>query len=108
MFRRRLMIAGGFAVATATPVIAAFIAVSPGQPAQLAACPVGEDSDLYTGSCVPYLVPNTPAAAGNNACPPGVTGAECTGTSGNAATPPGKPSQSPELQELENVATPGY
>jgi hypothetical protein len=102
------MIGGGFAVAAAAPLIAAFVSASPGLPTHLAACQVGEDSDLYTGACVPYLVPNTPGTAANNACPAGVSGAECTGVSGSQASPPGPPPPSPELQELEDVATPGY
>ncbi|MEO3757836.1 hypothetical protein ABGB19_06045 [Mycobacterium sp. B14F4] len=104
---RRLTIAGGFAIATAAPMMAAVVAAAPGVPTQLAACPVGEDSDLYSGTCVPYLVPNT-ASAVNNACPPGVSGAECTGSTGNQAPAPTPPPPSPELQELEDIATPGY
>ncbi|WP_228649672.1 hypothetical protein, partial [Microtetraspora sp. AC03309] len=38
----------------------------------LAACPNGEDPDNYTGTCVPYLVPNSPNS--NSLCPPGVSG----------------------------------
>ena len=102
------MIAGGFAVAAAAPMIAAFVSASPGLPTHLAACPVGEDSDLYSGACVPYLVPNTPGSAANSACPPGVSGAECVGSTGNLASPPPPPPPSPELQELEDIATPGY
>lgn len=104
---RRLTIAGGFVIATAAPVIAAFVAAAPGLPSPLAACPPGEDSDLYSGTCVPYLVPNT-ATAVNNACPPGVSGAECTGSTGNLVPPHAPPGPSPELQELEDVVTPGY
>ncbi|MGV0604503.1 hypothetical protein [Mycolicibacterium sp. XJ1904] len=104
---RRLTIAGGFAVATMAPMLAAVIATSPSVPSHLAACPAGEDSDLYSGTCVPYLVPNT-ASAVNNACPPGVSGAECTGSTGNQVPPHPQPGPSPELQELEDVVTPGY
>ena len=102
---RRLTIAGGLAVAAAAPLISVVVAASP---TPLAACPVGEDSDLYTGTCVPFLTPNTPGTALNNTCPPGVTGAECGGSTGNEASPPPPPPPSPELQELEDVATPGY
>ncbi|KUI40773.1 hypothetical protein AU198_15555 [Mycobacterium sp. GA-1199] len=104
----RLTIAGAFAVAVAAaPLTAAVVATSPSPPGQLAACPPGEDSDLYSGHCVPYLVPNT-ASAVNNACPPGVSGAECTGSTGNQVPPHAPPGPSPELQELEDVVTPGY
>ncbi|MGE2719257.1 hypothetical protein [Mycolicibacterium celeriflavum] len=104
---RRLTIAGGFALAAAAPMLATVMAASPAVPGQLAACPSGEDSDLYSGTCVPYLVPNT-ASPVNNACPPGVSGAECTGSTGNLVPPHPAPPKSPELQELENVVTPGY
>lgn len=105
--RRRLSIAGGFAVAAAAPVIAALVSASPGLPTQLAQCPNGEENDLYTQTCVPYLAPNT-AATGNSACPPGVSGAECGVSSGNEAQPPGPPPPSPEEQELQDIVTPGY
>ncbi|KUH93702.1 hypothetical protein AU189_15770 [Mycolicibacterium acapulense] len=104
---RRLAIAGGFAIAAAAPVTAVIVTASPGLPSQLAACPAGEDSDLYSGTCVPYLVPNT-ASPVNNACPPGVSGAECTGSTGNLVPRHAPPGPSPELQELEDVVTPGY
>lgn len=104
---RRLTIAGGFALAAVAPIFAAVVATSPSVPSQLAACPAGEDSDLYSGTCVPYLVPNT-ASPVNNACPPGVSGAECTGSTGNLVPPHPAPGPSPELQELEDVVTPGY
>lgn len=103
----RLTIAGGFAIATAAPMTVLFVAASPGLASQLASCPAGEDSDLYSGTCVPYLVPNT-ASPVNNACPPGVSGAECTGSTGNLVPPHSPPPASPELQELEDVVTPGY
>lgn len=106
-FGRRLTIAGAFALATAAPILAAVVATSPSAPGRLAACPPGEDSDLYSGTCVPYLVPNTTSPV-NNACPPGVGGAECTGSTGNLAPPHAPPPASPELQELEDVVTPGY
>ncbi|ULE35719.1 hypothetical protein K3G64_13890 [Mycobacterium sp. IDR2000157661] len=105
--RRLLRIAGGFAVALAAPIIAAFVAASPGAPAQVAQCPGGEHNDPYTLNCVPFLTPNT-AATGNSACPPGVSGAECGVSSGNEAQPPGPPAPSPEEQELQDIVTPGY
>ena len=104
---RVLTIAGGFALATAAPIVAAAVATSPSSPSELATCPAGEESDLYSGTCVPYLVPST-ASPVNNACPPGVSGAECTGSTGNLVPPHAPPSPSPELQELEDVVTPGY
>ncbi|MCV7111808.1 intersectin-EH binding protein Ibp1 [Mycolicibacterium setense] len=56
---RRLIFAGGFAVAAATaPAIAAFAVPMSSGPA--VACPTGEEEDLYTNMCVPHTVPNSP------------------------------------------------
>lgn len=55
---RRLIIAGGFAVAVAAAPAIAFVA-TPAPPATpLADCAGGEEPDLYTSICVPHLVPN--------------------------------------------------
>ncbi|BDX30196.1 hypothetical protein TUM20985_07430 [Mycobacterium antarcticum] len=85
---RRLLIAGGFALVVAGgPAVAAFavpVAIS-GAPA--ASCPAGEEEDMYTGSCLPHTVPNSPT---NNGYPPSpvtqnpgglptVDGIPCTG-----------------------------
>jgi hypothetical protein len=56
---RRLLLAGGFAVAIAAAPAAAIVAVSSSAPA-IAACPGGESEDTFTGACVPDLVPNSP------------------------------------------------
>ncbi|MCG7608187.1 intersectin-EH binding protein Ibp1 [Mycolicibacterium sp. (ex Dasyatis americana)] len=56
---RRLIFAGGFALAAAAaPAIVAFSAPVPSGP--VLACPTGEEEDLYTGNCVPHTVPNSP------------------------------------------------
>ena len=79
---RRLVLAGGFAVAVAVaPAIAVFTVPSASTP--LAQCPGGEEEDLYTGICVPHTVPNSGAApfssiAGNPDLP-SVDGIPCTG-----------------------------
>lgn len=58
---RRLIFAGGFAVAAATaPAIAAFAVPMSSGPA--VACPSGEEEDLYSGLCVPHTVPNSPGS----------------------------------------------
>ncbi|MUL83913.1 MULTISPECIES: intersectin-EH binding protein Ibp1 [unclassified Mycolicibacterium] len=55
---RRLVLAGGFAVAVAAaPAFAVFAVPVPSGPA--VACPAGEEEDLYTGVCVPHTVPNS-------------------------------------------------
>jgi hypothetical protein len=85
---RRLIIAGGFAAAVAVaPAIAVLAAPTSGTPApSVAQCPTGEESDQFTGVCVPHTVPNSPFSAipGNPNIPavnlPGGGGAiPCTG-----------------------------
>ncbi|MGV9803469.1 hypothetical protein ACWDTP_36015 [Mycobacterium sp. NPDC003449] len=115
---RRVLIAGGFALAALAPAVGA---VPTGPPVHLADCPNGEEGDLYTGTCAPYLVPNSPAtpatpaasSAPPNLCPPGVSGSECQLSTGDG-TGPGQPQlpgqiapQQPE-EELQDVSTPDY
>jgi hypothetical protein len=61
---RRLILAGGFAIAIATaPAVALFTLPSAGpSAATIAACPPGELEDLYTDNCVPELSPTLPHA----------------------------------------------
>jgi len=55
---RRLILAGGFAIAVAAaPAIAVFATPSASVP--LAQCPAGEEEDNFTGICVPHTVPNS-------------------------------------------------
>jgi hypothetical protein len=56
---RRLILAGGFAVAVAVAPAVAVVAV-PVNSAPIAACPGGESEDTFTGVCTPDLVPNSP------------------------------------------------
>ena len=58
---RRLIIAGGFAVAVAAAPAIAFVATPSPAGTSLAQCPGGEEHDLYTSLCVPHLVPNAGA-----------------------------------------------
>ena len=75
---RRLILAGGFALAVAAaPAVAAFAVPTTG-PASLA-CPGGEEEDLYTGTCLPHTVPNSPA-------PPSASG-PISGIPGNPDLP---------------------
>ena len=112
---RRSIIAGGFVIAAMAPVVGVVVSVPSIPASQLANCPAGEEEDLYAGQCVPYLVPNSPAGAdaANSACPPGVSGAECGGSTGDQVGSPKPrmpapvPPQEPE-QELAEVVTPGY
>lgn len=110
-FPARLIVAAGCALAIAMPVAASMATAPASVPSPLALCSGGEESDAFTGTCVPYLVPTSPA--GNNLCPPGVTGAECTLSTGNEAGPsePQLPApavgQGPE-QQLQDVSTPNF
>ena len=55
---RRLIIAGGFAVAVAAAPAIALVATPTPAATPMAQCPAGEENDLYTNACVPHLVPN--------------------------------------------------
>ena len=78
---RRLILAGGFAVAVAaTPAIA--VVTIPSASVPLAQCPSGEEEDLFTGACVPHTVPNSGAAFSSipgNPDLPSIDGVPCTG-----------------------------
>jgi hypothetical protein len=81
---RRLLIAGGFAVAVAAaPAIAAVAMPAQGAFAPQA-CSGGEEEDVFTGVCVPHTVPNSPivpasATPGTNGIP-SIDGVPCEGT----------------------------
>jgi hypothetical protein len=85
---RRLILAGGFAVAVAAaPAIAVFAVPTP-DAAPVAQCPPGEEPDNFTAVCVPHTVPNAgspfQSIPGNPSIPavtiPGGGGAiPCTG-----------------------------
>jgi hypothetical protein len=56
---RRLILAGGFAVAVAAaPAIAVFAVPAPDAAPIAQGCPSGEEADQFTGNCVPHTVPN--------------------------------------------------
>jgi hypothetical protein len=57
---RRLILAGGFAVAVAAAPAIAVLAVPVTETTPIAqGCPGGEESDQFTGVCVPHTVPNS-------------------------------------------------
>jgi hypothetical protein len=57
---KRLILAGGFAVAVAiAPAVGVFAVPSASTP--LAQCPAGEEEDQFTGTCIPHTVPNSGA-----------------------------------------------
>jgi hypothetical protein len=78
---RRLILAGGFALAIAiAPAIA--IVAHPTQSAPLAACDTGEEEDVFTTSCTPFMVPNSPQGFTTTAANPDIPeidGVPCTG-----------------------------
>ncbi|CRZ18393.1 hypothetical protein [Mycolicibacterium neworleansense] len=97
---RQLVLVAGLTVAVAAPLAGVTAATA------LAACPDGEDNDTYTGSCVPYLVPNSPGGSGS-LCPAGVGGTEC-GSAEVQATPTAPVAPTGPEQELEDVSTPDF
>jgi hypothetical protein len=79
---RRLILAGGFAVAVAAaPAIAAFAVPTTGPAPSIAACPNGEIEDTFTNVCVPELVPNSPSFGTTSPTGglPEISGIPCTG-----------------------------
>jgi hypothetical protein len=79
---RRMIPAGGFAVAVAAaPAIAVFAVPTP-DAAPMAQCPAGEEPDNFTAVCVPHLVPNAGLpfqTIPGNPDIPSVMGIPCTG-----------------------------
>jgi hypothetical protein len=77
---KRLILAGGFAVAVAiAPAVGVFAVPSA---SMLAQCPAGEEEDQFTGSCIPHTVPNSGSVFSSipgNPDLPAVDGIPCTG-----------------------------
>ena len=81
---RRLILAGGFAVAiAAAPAVAVFAVPTTGSTApSVSACAGGETEDQFTNVCVPDIVPNSPDFSSSSAPAgglPEVDGIPCTG-----------------------------
>jgi hypothetical protein len=80
---RRLLLAGGFALAVAAaPAVAAVAMPSMTTGPHLADCAPGEDNDMYTGECTPFAVPNSPEPFTTSAANPDIPeidGVPCTG-----------------------------
>lgn len=83
---RRLLIAGGFALAVAiTPAVAIVGQSTHSTP--LAQCSTGEEEDVFTTSCTPFLVPNSPQGFTTTAANPDIPeidGVPCTGRDSGA------------------------
>ncbi len=85
---RRLLLAAGVGLAVVGgPALAAMPGATVSTP--LAACTGGEEEDVYTTTCVPFMVPNSPDDSGfttNAANPdiPEIDGIPCTGRDAGA------------------------
>ncbi|WP_102141556.1 intersectin-EH binding protein Ibp1 [Mycobacterium hubeiense] len=82
---RRLILAGGFAVAVAVNPAAAMLNSPDTTP--LATCAPGEEEDVFTVVCTPMLVPNSPSPFTTTAANPDVPeidGIPCIGRSAAA------------------------
>jgi hypothetical protein len=78
---RRLILAGGFALAIAIAPAVAIVA-HPTHSAPLAACDTGEEEDVFTTTCTPFMVPNSPQGFTTTAANPDIPeidGVPCTG-----------------------------
>src|ERR1700750_3461311 len=78
---RRLILAGGFALAIAIAPAAAVVA-HPKETKPLAACDSGEEEDVFTSTCTPFLVPNSDEGFTTTAANPDIPeidGVPCTG-----------------------------
>lgn len=76
---RRLVIAGGFVAAVAAAPVIGTLAIASGTAPAVAACPAGETEDLFTGVCVPDVVPNSPETETSPGGLPDAAGVPCTG-----------------------------
>jgi hypothetical protein len=100
------ILAGGFAVAAlALPAVATLTATDT---ATVAACPGGESEDMYTGSCVPDLVPNSPSpfltTAGNPDVPT-IGGIPCIGRQAASCVGLAENDQGPQVQPRTSVSS---
>lgn len=87
---RRLILAAVLALAVVgTPAVALMAMPGAVVSTPLAACTGGEEADVYTTTCVPFMVPNSPDDSGfttNAANPdiPEIDGVPCTGRDSGA------------------------
>jgi hypothetical protein len=83
---RRLIVAGVFTLAVAAAPAIAEVAW-PTHSAHVAACTPGEEEDVYTTVCTPFLVPNSPSgftSIPGNPDIPAIDGIPCVGRSAGA------------------------
>src|SRR4051812_16076518 len=105
---RRLIIAGGFAVAVAAAPAIAFVA-TPAPSAGSLACAGGEEPDLYTSLCVPHLVPNAGQPYSAIGANPDLPAVNLPGGGGAIPCPGHNPGQGIGLAEEQQAprGTPG-
>jgi hypothetical protein len=84
----RLFVAAGFALAIAAAPVIAVVAGGPPIPVNaIAACTPGEEMDVFTTVCTPFLVPNSPSGLTSipgNPDIPAIDGIPCIGESSGA------------------------
>lgn len=89
---KHVLVSCGFALAAFAAPATGLLPVSPPASAAPAACPSGEESDVFSGDCQPFLAPNTnnpdysadfapskTATDGANPDVPEIDGVPCTG-----------------------------
>ena len=78
----RLVLAGGLALAIFAAPAAVMATPTASVSTPLAACTGGEEEDVYTTTCVPFMVPNSPEGFSTTAANPDIPeidGVPCTG-----------------------------
>ena len=79
---QRLILAGGLALAIFGLPVAVMSTPKASVSTPLAACTSGEEEDVYTTTCVPFMVPNSPGGFTTTAANPDIPeidGVPCTG-----------------------------
>ena len=79
---QRLILAGGVALAILGAPVAVMATPMAIVSTPLAACAGGEEEDVYTTTCVPFMVPNSPEGFSTTAANPDIPeieGVPCTG-----------------------------
>ena len=86
---RRIVLAVAFSLASLGAPVALMTTSVPDAPTQLASCSSGEEADVFTTTCTPLLVPNSPSPEGftstaANPDIPEIDGVPCTGRDSGA------------------------
>lgn len=84
---RRIVLAVGLCLAALGAPAALMIATTTEAPDSVASCSSGEEVDVYTTTCTPFLVPNSPSGFTTTAANPDIPeidGIPCTGRDSGA------------------------